>query len=130
MSICRDDLEAGQEGYKIVKRNGRYMLYTGTSFQVLDRVYYVETFSDITRDYENRDAQLRMFRMIMIIVMIVCLMLMAILNNMIVVPFRRLLKATKLLRFPSACVLQLPVRVLGVEAPPEIVGAIRYSNRW
>mgnify|MGYP000784243054 CR=1 FL=1 len=96
MSICRDDLEAGQEGYKIVKRNGRYMLYTGTSFQVLDRVYYVETFSDITRDYENRDAQLRMFRMIMIIVMIVCLMLMAILNNMIVVPIRRLSKATKL----------------------------------
>ena len=71
------------------------MLYTGTSFQVLDRVYYVETFSDITRDYENRDAQLRMFRMIMIIVMIVCLMLMAILNNMIVVPIRRLSKATK-----------------------------------
>ena len=96
VSICRDDLEAGQEGYKIVKRNGRYMLYTGTSFQVLDRVYYVETFSDITRDYENRDAQLRMFRMIMIIVMIVCLMLMAILNNMIVVPIRRLSKATKL----------------------------------
>lgn len=96
VSICRDDLEAGQEGYKIVKRNGRYMLYTGTSFQVLDRVYYVESFSDITRDYENRDAQLRMFRMIMIIVMIVCLMLMAILNNMIVVPIRRLSKATKL----------------------------------
>lgn len=71
------------------------MLYTGTSFQVLDRVYYVETFSDITRDYENRDAQLRMFRMIMIIVMIVCLMLMAILNNMIVVPIRRLSKATE-----------------------------------
>ena len=24
----------------------------------------------------------------------------------------------------------LPVRVQGVEAPPEIVGAIRYANRW
>lgn len=95
-SICRGELEAGQEGYKIVKQNGRYVLYTGTSFEVLDRVYYVETFSDITRDYENRDAQLRMFRMIMIIVMTVCLMLMAILNNMIVVPIRRLSKATKL----------------------------------
>ena len=95
-SICRDELEAGQEGYKIVKQNGRYVLYTGTSFEVLDRIYYVETFSDITRDYENRDAQLRMFRVIMIIVMIVCLMLMAILNNMIVVPIRRLSKATKL----------------------------------
>ena len=59
-------------------------------------IYYVETFSDITRDYENRDAQLRMFRVIMIIVMIVCLMLMAILNNMIVVPIRRLSRATKL----------------------------------
>ena len=96
VSICRDELEAGQEGYKIVKQNGRYVLYTGTSFEVLDRVYYVETFSDITRDYENRDAQLRMFRVIMIIVMIVCLMLMAILNNMIVVPIRRLSRATKL----------------------------------
>lgn len=95
-SICRDELEAGQEGYKIVKQNGRYVLYTGTSFEVLDRIYYVETFSDITRDYENRDAQLRMFRVIMIIVMIVCLMLMAILNNMIVVPIRRLSRATKL----------------------------------
>lgn len=33
-------------------------------------------------------------------------------------------------RFPIAKVLLLPVRVQGVEAPPEIVGAIRYANRW
>ena len=33
-------------------------------------------------------------------------------------------------RYPIARVLLLPVRVQGVEAPPEIVGAIRYANRW
>ena len=33
-------------------------------------------------------------------------------------------------RWPLAEVLVLPVRVQGVEAPPEIVGAIRYANRW
>ena len=33
-------------------------------------------------------------------------------------------------RYPLAKVLLLPVRVQGVEAPPEIVGAIRYANRW
>lgn len=33
-------------------------------------------------------------------------------------------------RYPVAKVLLLPVRVQGVEAPPEIVGAIRYANRW
>lgn len=33
-------------------------------------------------------------------------------------------------RYPIAKVLLLPVRVQGVEAPPEIVGAIRYVNRW
>ena len=33
-------------------------------------------------------------------------------------------------RYPIAKVLLLPVRVQGVEAPPEIVGAIRYANRW
>ena len=33
-------------------------------------------------------------------------------------------------RYPIAKVVLLPVRVLGVEAPPEIVGAIRYANRW
>ena len=32
-------------------------------------------------------------------------------------------------RYPIAKVLLLPVRVQGVEAPPEIVGAIRYANR-
>ncbi len=32
-------------------------------------------------------------------------------------------------RWPVAKVLLLPVRVQGVEAPPEIVGAIRYGNR-
>lgn len=32
-------------------------------------------------------------------------------------------------RWPMAKVLLLPVRVQGVEAPPEIVGAIRYCNR-
>ena len=32
-------------------------------------------------------------------------------------------------RYPLAKVLLLPVRVQGVEAPPEIVGAIRYANR-
>ncbi len=32
-------------------------------------------------------------------------------------------------RWPVAKVLLLPVRVQGVEAPPEIVGAIRYANR-
>ena len=33
-------------------------------------------------------------------------------------------------RWPVAKVLLLPVRVQGVEAPPEIVGAIRYANRY
>lgn len=33
-------------------------------------------------------------------------------------------------RYPLAKVLLLPVRVQGIEAPPEIVGAIRYANRW
>ncbi len=33
-------------------------------------------------------------------------------------------------RYPLAKVMLLPVRVQGVEAPPEIVGAIRYANRW
>ena len=33
-------------------------------------------------------------------------------------------------RYPIAKVVLLPVRVQGVEAPPEIVGAIRYANRW
>ena len=33
-------------------------------------------------------------------------------------------------RYPIAKVLLLPVRVQGVEAPPEIVGAIRYANCW
>lgn len=95
-SICRNSLESGQEGYSIVKNGNRYLLYTGISFQFLGRDYYVETFLDITREYENRDAQLRMFRVIMIMVMVVCLMLVAILNNMIVAPIRRLSKATKL----------------------------------
>lgn len=33
-------------------------------------------------------------------------------------------------RWPDAEVVVLPVRVQGVEAPPEIVGAIRYANRY
>ena len=33
-------------------------------------------------------------------------------------------------RYPLAKVILLPVRVQGAEAPPEIVGAIRYANRW
>ena len=33
-------------------------------------------------------------------------------------------------RWPLAKILLLPVRVQGAEAPPEIVGAIRYANRW
>ena len=33
-------------------------------------------------------------------------------------------------RYPITEVVLLPVRVQGVEAPPEIVGAIRYVNRW
>ena len=37
----------------------------------------------------------------------------------------RILKA----RYPLSKVLLLPVRVQGAEAPPEIVGAIRYANR-
>ena len=32
-------------------------------------------------------------------------------------------------RYPLAKVILLPVRVQGVEAPPEIVGALRYANR-
>ncbi len=33
-------------------------------------------------------------------------------------------------RYPIDKVILLPVRVQGAEAPPEIVGAIRYANRW
>ncbi len=33
-------------------------------------------------------------------------------------------------RWPMAKILLLPVRVQGVEAPPEIVGAIRYANEF
>ena len=33
-------------------------------------------------------------------------------------------------RYPLAKVVLLPVRVQGAEAPPEIVGAIRYANRY
>lgn len=33
-------------------------------------------------------------------------------------------------RWPMAKIIVLPVRVQGVEAPPEIVGAINYANRW
>ena len=33
-------------------------------------------------------------------------------------------------RWPMAKILVLPVRVQGAEAPPEIVGALQYANRW
>ena len=33
-------------------------------------------------------------------------------------------------RWPLAKILVLPVRVQGAEAPPELMGAIRYANRW
>ena len=33
-------------------------------------------------------------------------------------------------RWPMAKILVLPVRVQGTEAPPEIVGALQYANRW
>ncbi|MBE6967060.1 MAG: exodeoxyribonuclease VII large subunit [Ruminococcaceae bacterium] len=33
-------------------------------------------------------------------------------------------------RWPMSKVIILPVRVQGAEAPPEIVGALRYANRW
>ena len=33
-------------------------------------------------------------------------------------------------RYPIAKVILLPVRVQGVEAPPEIAGAIRYDDKW
>jgi exodeoxyribonuclease VII large subunit len=33
-------------------------------------------------------------------------------------------------RFPQAKIILLPVRVQGVEAPPEICGAIKYANRY
>ena len=33
-------------------------------------------------------------------------------------------------RYPLSKVLLLPVRVQGAEAPPEIVGALRYANKW
>ena len=33
-------------------------------------------------------------------------------------------------RYPIAKVILLPVRVQGPEAPPEIVGAIRYADKW
>ena len=33
-------------------------------------------------------------------------------------------------RYPLAKVILLPVRVQGAEAPPEIVGAIRYADKW
>ncbi len=33
-------------------------------------------------------------------------------------------------RYPIAKVVLLPVRVQGVEAPPEIVGALNYANKW
>ena len=33
-------------------------------------------------------------------------------------------------RYPLAKMILLPVRVQGTEAPPEIVGAIRYANKW
>lgn len=33
-------------------------------------------------------------------------------------------------RWPMAKLLILPVRVQGAEAPPEIVGALKYANRW
>ena len=33
-------------------------------------------------------------------------------------------------RWPMAQIVVLPVRVQGAEAPAEIVGAIRYANRW
>ncbi len=33
-------------------------------------------------------------------------------------------------RWPGTKIVVLPVRVQGVEAPPEIVGALRYANRW
>ena len=36
--------------------------------------------------------------------------------------------ATK--RFPVAKLIVMPVRVQGAEAPPEIVSAIRYANKW
>ena len=33
-------------------------------------------------------------------------------------------------RWPMAKIIVMPVRVQGVEAPPEIVGALNYANRW
>ena len=33
-------------------------------------------------------------------------------------------------RWPMAKIVVLPVRVQGTEAPPEIVGALNYANRW
>lgn len=96
ISICREGLPEGKAGHQIVKKEQQYILCTATSFQIMGRTYYVETYKDITSNYENRDYQLQMFREIMIAVLIVCILLVSILNRMMVVPIKRISKATRL----------------------------------
>ena len=90
-----DKLAEAKAGYTIVQEENRYYLYTGRCFTMFEKLYFVETILDITKTYESRESQNRTFRVILLFVMFVCVLMVLILNNMIVVPIKRLSKATK-----------------------------------
>ena len=90
-----DKLKDAQAGYTIIRDQDSYYLYTGRCFTMFEKQYFVETLLDITETYESRESQIRTFRVILLFVMFVCVLMVFILNNMILVPIKRLSKATK-----------------------------------
>ncbi len=90
-----DKMGNTEAGYTIIRNQDSYYLYMGRYFSMFEEQYFLETILDITKTYESRNAQLQAFRIVLLFVMVICTLMVFILNNMIVVPIKRLSKATK-----------------------------------
>ena len=83
------------KAYRTIFLNGHYYIHTGSTFNALDRVLYLETLRDVSEVFSERELGFRVYRRVTIIILVLGMVIMYLISFWLTKPIRLLTRATK-----------------------------------
>ena len=81
--------------YQVIQEGEHYYVQTGTVFNALDRMLYLETMKDVTEVFDERSRGFAVYRRVTLAVLISSSVVMFFISFLLTMPIRLLTKATK-----------------------------------
>ncbi|MCM1135045.1 MAG: HAMP domain-containing histidine kinase [Clostridium sp.] len=83
------------KAYRTIFQKGHYYIQTGSTFNALDRVLYLETLRDVSEVFSERELGFRVYRRVTMVILVLAMVIMYLISFWLTKPIRLLTGATK-----------------------------------